>query len=146
MKRLTSFISAVILSLAIFSATVFAATPNYSPAVPGVVVIPVQLSGQYTTSTTAVSRFALPFAARVVGVSASARASGGTTPTLTVDVLDDGTTLLSAPVSVTAGAVAEGTVSVPVVADESVVTLNLAIGGTTPTWDDITVFLTVVRQ
>ena len=123
-----------------------ASTPNYSVAVPGVEVIPIQLSGQYTSTTAAVARFQLPFKARVIGVSASARASGGTSPTLTVDVQDDGTTILSSPVSVTAGSVSEGTISAPAVADESVMTVDLAIGGTSPTWDDITVLVTVVRE
>lgn len=120
-------------------------TPNIPISTPGVVLVPLQLPGQYTADVTAVSRFKLPFAARVVGVSASARASGGSAPTLTVDVLDDGTSVLLAPIAVTAGAVAEGTVASPAVADESVITVDLAIGGTNPTWDDITVLLTLVR-
>ncbi len=134
----------LILSVAALSA--HAATTNYSAAVPGVVLIPLQLSGQYTANTTAVVRFALPFPARIVGVTASARASGGTTPTLTVDLLDDGVTVLSAPVSVTAGSVAEGAVSAPTISDESVMTVNLAIGGTSPTWNDITIMVTAVRR
>ena len=123
-----------------------AATANYAIAIPGVLVIPVQLSGQVTTTTAAVVRFQIPFAANVIGVSASARASGGTTPTLTVDVQDDGTTILSAPVSVTAGAVAEAAIATASVADESEITIDLAITGSSPTWDDITVLITVVRQ
>lgn len=122
-----------------------AATQNYSVAFPGVVTIPIQVSGQYTATTAAVARFKLPFAARVIGVSCSARASGGTSPTLTIDVNDDGTTILSGDVTVTAGSVSEGTISTAAVADESVVTVDLTIGGTSPTWDDITVLITVVR-
>src|SRR5690242_17422154 len=86
-----------------------AATPNVTPGAGQVVVIPLHVSGQYTTTTAGVARFTLPFPAAVLGVSASARASGGTTPTLTVDVKEGGVTILSAPISVTAGAVAEGT-------------------------------------
>lgn len=123
----------------------YAATPNFAPST-SVYVIPIQISKQWTTTTTNVVRFAIPFKARLVGVSASARVSGGTTPTLTVDVLKGGVTVLSAPVTVTAGAVAEGTVTVPTLEDESVITMTLTIGGTTPTWDDITVLLTVVRN
>lgn len=149
MKRLNTLITtllATVFSLALFATPVAAATSNFSQAVAGVEVIPILISGQRTANVTAVTRFALPFAARVIGVSASARASGGTTPTLTVDLLDDGTTVLSAPVAVTAGAVSEATIATPAVADESVMTVNLAITGTNPTWDDITVFVTVVRQ
>jgi hypothetical protein len=122
-----------------------AATTNYSTSVPGVVVMPFHISGQYTATTAGVIRFAIPFKARLVGVGASARASGGTTPTLTVDVLVGGTTLLSAPITVTAGAYAEGTISTAAIADEGAVTVDLTIGGTSPTWNDITVVLTLLR-
>jgi len=145
-----SLIALAVIAAAAFGALfalppAFAATTNYSLATP-VYVIPIQISKQWTTTTTNVVRFAIPFKARLVGVSASARASGGTTPTLTVDVLKGGVTVLSAPIAVTAGAVAEGTVTVPTLEDESVITMTLTIGGTTPTWDDITVLLTVVRN
>jgi hypothetical protein len=114
----------------------------------GAAVLPllVHLSGQYTANRTAVARVRLPFAADLVGVSVSARASGGTAPTLTVDVQKGGVTMLAAPVAVTAGAVAEATiVAASQIADESVITIDLAIAGTTPTWDDIDVLLTLVR-
>lgn len=123
-----------------------AATTNYSPAVAQVEVIPIQISGQWTATTTSVSKFKLPFAAKLIGVSATARVSGGTTPTLTVNVKDDGTTVLSSAISITAGTVSEGTISAASIADESLITVDLTIGGTTPTWDDITVLLTVIRQ
>lgn len=121
------------------------ATNVPSIATPGVSAIPLVLSGQRTATTAAVALFKVPFAVRLLGVSASARASGGTTPTLAVDIQDDGASVLSAPIAVTAGAVAEGALAHPDVADESLITVDLAIGGTTPTWDDITVLLTVVR-
>ncbi|MGE0256907.1 MAG: hypothetical protein AB7N54_19960 [Alphaproteobacteria bacterium] len=122
-----------------------AATTNVPVAIPGVVLVPLSIEGQRTADVTAVVRFKLPFPARVLGVSATARASGGTTPTLTVDVLEAGTTILDDPIAVTAGTVAEGTVTDAVLADEAVITVNLAITGTNPTWDDITVLLTLVR-
>ena len=121
-------------------------TANISVATSGVMVVPLHLDGQFTTTTTAVARIKLPFKAKVLGISASARASGGTTPTLTVDVKDDGTTMLSAPVVITAGAVAEATLANTQIADESVLTVDLAITGTSPTWDDIDVLLTIVRN
>lgn len=121
-----------------------AATPNY-PLATQVLVVPLHVSGQYTATTAAVARFALPFKGKLVGVGASARASGGTTPTLTVDVKAGGSTLLSAPISVTAGAYAEGTITTSAVADEAAITVDLTIGGTSPTWNDITIVLTFVR-
>ena len=125
---------------------VHAATPNVTVGAGQVVVIPFHISGQYTSSTTAVIRFAMPFPCTILGVGASARASGGTSPTLTVDLLKGGVSVLSSAFSVTAGAYSEGTVSTSAVADESAMTVNLAIGGTSPTWNDITVFITVQRR
>jgi hypothetical protein len=122
------------------------AVTNFGDHVPGVFCIPLCLNRQYTATTASVVRFQLPFKAELLGVSASARASGGTTPTLTVDVKEAGTTVLSAPIAVTAGAVAEGVVTDTSLADEAAITVDLAITGTTPTWDDITVLLTLRRS
>lgn len=127
-------------------APALAATQNYAIAVPGVVVIPFHVSGQYTATTANVITFAMPFKCRLIGVGATARASGGTSPTLTVDVLDDSVSVLSAAISITAGTYSEGTIANAVVADESVMTVTLTIGGTSPTWNDITVLITGVRE
>lgn len=121
-----------------------AATPNYAPAF-NVTPIVLHISGQYTTTTTGVAKFNIPFKARVIGVGASARASGGTTPTLTVDVKTAGATILSAPISVTAATYTEGVITTPVLVDESALTVDFTIGGTTPTWNDMVVVITVVR-
>ena len=150
-KRLFSpilaVVAAVLIGLAALAPQADAAVQNFAVGTGvEVEVLPFHISGQYTANTTAVVRFAIPFKARLVGASATARASGGTTPTLTVDVLEAGVTVLSAPISVTAGTVSEGTITDADLADEAVITVNLAIGGTSPTWNDITVLLTVVRQ
>ena len=151
MKRIAS----VLVVLAIVAATFLfatvstqAATPNVAVGAGQVVVIPFHISGQYTASTTAVVQFNMPFPCQVLGVGATARASGGTTPTLTVDVLKGATpaSILSAPISITAGTYSEGTVATAAIADESPITVDLAIGGTTPTWNDITVLITVARK
>lgn len=138
-----SLATALLAGVAITPASADTAVP--SVAVPGVVLLPVHLSGQYTANRTAVARIKLPFAAKVLGVSATARVSGGTTPTLTVDVLAAGTSILADPVAVTAGAVAEANVETDRIADEALVTINLAIGGTSPTWDDLDVLITLAR-
>jgi len=122
-----------------------AATTNYAEVVTGVQVVPFHISGQYTATAADVIQFQIPFKAKVLGVSATARASGGTSPTLTVDVQEDGTSILGSAISITAGTVSEGTVSDSTLADESSITVDLAIGGTSPTWDDITVLLTLRR-
>lgn len=145
--RLTMLLCCVLLliSLLLPLGQSFAATANPSPASPGYMVLPLQISKQWTASTTAVVRFKSPFPCAVVNVYATARASGGTSPTLTVDVKEAGSTILSAPISVTAGTVNEGTISDAALADEAVITVDLTIGGTSPTWDDITVVLVLKR-
>jgi len=141
------FLSSLMLFFAfiIFAPFAFAATANYSEVIPGIQIVPFHVSGQYTATTASVVKFQLPFKAQVLGVSATARASGGTTPTLTVDVAEGGTSILSAPISITAGTVSEGTVTDTSLADESAITVNLAITGTSPTWNDITVLITLRR-
>lgn len=133
---------ASVLAFGMLAGSAFAATQNYSSI--NVELVPLQISGQWTATTASVVKFAIPAKMKLIGVSATARASGGTTPALTVDVLAGGTSVLSAPISITAGTVAEGTITTSAIADESVVTVNLAITGTSPTWNDITVMLTFV--
>ena len=148
MKKFISFLTMCMLFVAMF---VFSAVPshgavtNYSETITGIQVIPIHISGQYTATIADVAQFKIPFKGHVLGVSATSRASGGTSPTLTVDVQEAGTTILSSPFAITAGTVAEGTVTDSSLADESIITIDLTIGGTSPTWDDITVLLTVRR-
>lgn len=119
-------------------------TPNIPIGGAVTLLYPLLIAGQRTASVTAVYRAKLPRAYKVLDVQATARASGGTGPTLTVDVKAGGTSLLSAPVAVTAGAVAHATLASGArVADEAELTVDLAIGGTLPTWDDIALQLTL---
>jgi len=121
--------------------------PRTPPIGVPLIFVPLLIAGQRTADVTGIVRFKLPAATKLIGVQASARASGGTTPTLAVDVLAGGTSVLAAPIAVTAGAVAEGAVAGNGhVADESVITVDLDIGGTNPTWDDICIGLTLVRR
>ncbi len=120
-------------------------TTNPSPASPGYMVLPVAIPGQRTASVTGVVKFKLPWPCKLIAAGATARASGGTTPTLAVDVKRGGTSILSSPMSITAGQITDGMVSDPAPADESEITIDLAVGGETPTWDDITVLLALKR-
>lgn len=122
-----------------------AATQNYAETIGGIQIVPFHISGQYAATTASVVRFQLPFKAQVLGVSATARASGGTSPTLTIDVLEAGTTILSSAMSITAGTVTEGVITDTSLADEAVITVTLTIGGTSPTWNDMTVLLILRR-
>lgn len=122
------------------------ATQNIPPGGGGIVLLPISLPGQRTASVAAVYRAPLPFRAKILGVCASARASGGTSPTLTIDLQADGASLLAAPIDVHAGASSEGVVAgIGRIADEDEITVDLTIGGTTPTWDDISILVTLAR-
>ena len=79
MKTLTKFLSflfpvaigaAIGLALALHSPAPKAATPNVASTIAGVVLVPIHVSGQYTATTADVAQFKLPFAAKVLGVSA----------------------------------------------------------------------------
>lgn len=142
MKKLIECLFWVALSFGLMG-TALADVQNYPLGV-SVTQLPIMINGQRTATVTSVASFKLPAKMKLIGVSAKARASGGTTPTLTVDVLAASTSLLSAPLAVTAGAVSEGVIATSIIADETVVNINLAITGTTPTWDDISILLTLV--
>ncbi|MGQ0545551.1 MAG: hypothetical protein ACT4P3_09500 [Betaproteobacteria bacterium] len=148
MKR--TFLALIVAALAIglqpmLTPTAEAATPNISVGGGQVMVLPVFIAGQRTATVTPV-KFAMPQPCDMIGVGATARASGGTSPTLTVDLQDDGVSVLSSAISITAGTWSEGTISNAAIGDESVMTVVLTIGGTSPTWDDITVVLTCARK
>jgi len=97
---------------------------------------------QLTASVADLFAFQMPFAAKLVEVSATARASGGTNPTLSIDVKEAGTSVLSSPMSITAGTVTIGTITDSSIAEDAKITVDATVGGTSPTWDDVTVFLT----
>jgi hypothetical protein len=146
---LKQILLAALLMLAVFlPALAPAATPNYAIAVPGVVAFTFQYDGQFTTTTAGVTRFAMPFKARAISAQASCNTISGTaTPTNSVDINDDGTTILSADMAVdTADTVVFGTIASASIADESVITIDFTITGTTPTFDDCTVVLMVIRE
>jgi hypothetical protein len=121
---------------------------RYPADSPMLLVIPLTLNRQYNATTANAARVRLPCDARLVDAAFAVRASGGTSPTLTIDVQDDGVTLLTTPTPVTAaGGIQEASiVANPVIAKDSVIALNLAIGGTSPTFDDITATLTFERM
>lgn len=120
-------------------------TQNIPVSTPGVMMLPFQFATAAATAA-ARARFVLPFPAKLLDVQASARAATGTSPTLTVDLEADGTTVLDAPIDVTAGEAASGVIATDRLDDETELTLDFAIGGTdTPTFTDVTVVLTLVR-
>ncbi|MFQ5574666.1 MAG: hypothetical protein ACE5E0_03460 [Terriglobia bacterium] len=111
-------------------------------------VVSLHAGNQRTTTQAGVFGFELPEAFQIDKVICYARASGGTSPTLTVDVQEAGSTILDSPIAVTAGSVSTGTPSGSnnKIAANADVTVDFTIGGTTPTWDDVTVTLVCSRQ
>jgi hypothetical protein len=125
-----------------FTRSADAAVTNYPPGV-AVHAMPIQMGGAYTVSGTVPVRFKLPYAGRLIGFSASARTLSGT---ISVDFAAGGSSLLSAPVDLTAGTVTEGTVTTSAVADEAELTAVVYITGGSATVSDITILPTFLRR
>jgi hypothetical protein len=126
-----------------------AATANFSEVVTGIQVVPVTMNRAVTAvSAPVIARLQLPFKAQVLGVSSSCETAdyASTDEVYTIDVLEAGTTILSAPIDmVAADTVYEGTLADTTIADEAVVTVVLDVSGTTPSVEDVTVLLTLRR-
>lgn len=145
MKRI--FVLVVMAIVSLTAGVALAATSNPSPASPGYTPVVIPIMGQYSSSRTGIVKFTAPSGYRVVNATATARASSGDAPTLTVDVKSGSTSMFSTPVAVTAGAIATAVLgTAPNIADESTVSVDLAIGGSTPLWQDITVFMLLKRR
>lgn len=138
------FLGVLAASLAVLSGLVGAATANYASAY-NIETISVMVAGQRTATVTPWKQ-TLPYPAKLIGVTAYCRASGGTTPTLTIDIAEGGTSVLSSAISITADTIATGTISDSALADEATMTMVMTIGGTNPTWDDCSVLLTLLRK
>lgn len=101
--------------------------------------------GQYTTGVTALRTFQMPFAATLTEVSACARDidTASANEAYSIDVLEAGVSVLSSVINLVAdNTPVVGTISDASIADNAKVTVDIDMGGTTPTMDDLTVFLT----
>lgn len=120
-----------------------AATPNVAVGGAGVFLIPLHLSTTYSTTTTSVVKFNMPMPCDMIGVGAVPRAlTGGVN---SVDVKLGGTTILAAPMNMTAGTYTEGTITTSAIGDEGVITVDLNIPGSS-SLTDTTVIMTCVRR
>lgn len=128
----------------LLAAPVMAATTNVSPGSAGYHLLPIHISGQYTATTTAVAKWLAPMPCEIFHVSATARASGGTSPTLSV-VMKNGASTVST-LAITAGTITEGTLANTTVPDETALSIDFTIGGTSPTWNDIMVLVGCKRN
>ena len=119
-----------------------AATPNYAN-VP-ITLLPIHLSGQYTTAESGVASYKMPAKMKLIGISAKARAASGVTDTLTMDVRSGATSVLSTPVAISASAVTEGAIVTSAIADEATLSVDLAASGVAPALNDISILLTLI--
>jgi len=150
MKRYLRNICSVATMLILLAMTLPAfAVTNPPPGAAGYMVMPVTFDRTISAvSTPVIARIKLPFPAAVVAVQASCETAdyASTDETYKVDVLEAGTTILSAPINmVAADTVYSGTVTDKKLADEAVLTITLDVAGTTPSVTDVTVLLVLKR-
>lgn len=120
-----------------------AAVTNVPISTPGVVVIPLHITGAVAATVTGISKFNMPFPCDLIGVGASSQAISGATNT--VDVKLGGVSVLSSAITIAAaGTYYEGTIATTAITDEGVITVDITINGTSLT--HTTVFLTCVRK
>lgn len=119
-----------------------AATPNV-PVNTGVMVLPLHLTGTFTTTVNGIARFSMPQPCDMIGVGAAGRVltTGGY---VNLDVLSAGVSILSAPFTFTGGAVSEGTIATAAIPDENAISINLGVA--TGTLNYVTVLLTCARR
>lgn len=148
MKRFWSF-SLMLVTFLALAVSALAATTNPPAGAAGYMVLPITMNRAVTSvSTPVIARIKCPFPAAVVGVTASAETAdyASTDETYKIDVLEAGTTILSAPINMLAAdTVYAGTVTDSRIADEAVVTVTLDVAGTTPSVEDVTVLLVLKR-
>jgi hypothetical protein len=122
----------------------FADTTNYGPGTP-TYVIPLHLSGTYSSSLSGVAAIKMPYKSRLIGFSGMSRAFGtGATPTPTVGLRVAGAQLLSTPLTLSTVAATEGVVGTASIADEATVFVDLTLTGVSSVIDT-TLLMTVVR-
>lgn len=114
----------------------------------------VQLSGDLTATTANLARVKLNGRHVVLGVDAIARASTGTGQSCALDLTVGGSSILAAPLAVTATAATSATMVNltassgpyrPVIADEGILSVNATLAGTNPVFKDITLSVHLAR-
>lgn len=123
-----------------------AAIANTKLAAPNsLFTICVTSDGQYTADLKPIRTFQMPFGATLTEVSACARdLNVAGTNAYTIDVQDDGSTVLSSVIALVADDTpVVGTIASAAIADNSKMTVDLDVSGdTSPALDDLTVLLT----
>ncbi len=121
------------------------ARPGYSNALPGPrsIVITLKDSNALAAFGAGTRKFRMPGRAKIIGVTINLQGKGGTYVTATIDIQDDGVSILTAPQSIAAAVAGtpidvEGSGLAAGAADvrkDSVMSIVMAeAGGTAPTW------------
>lgn len=144
MKKFLLLAFAVIVTVA-FAVPALAATTNPSPASPGYTPVIVKFAG-YTSTRTGAATFKAPAGFTIKHASVAARAVTGTSPTLKVKGRDGAFTRYSGTLN-TAGTVKDlSLTATPNMTDEATQNIDFILGGTSPTFTDITLFLWLKRK
>ncbi len=124
------------------------AVTKYSEAIPGIQTMPIGFSRTVTTTGgLSIHTFQMPFKAEVLGVSAYARSLDTTSgnETYTLDVKENGVSILSAPIPLYQTTFGHGTVTDTTIDADHTVDVVLTVGGTSPSLTDLTTLLTIRR-
>ena len=117
---------------AVLDNEVMAAVTNPSPGSPGymMTVIPIAATINSTTDGTGLYRFKMPWPATLVGASAIVKTTGSGN-TVTIDVTEAGTSVLSSAITANESTVTEGTISDSAIADEAVIGIDVTVSTST---------------
>jgi len=129
-----------------FAAIGFAATTNPATGAPGYTPMVIPIFGSNTSTRISKVSFKAPSGYTIQHASAVSRVASGTNPTLKIRGKNSGFVSYS-------GTVASGSTPTDLklasgagFTDEGLQTVDLVIGGTSPIWSDITLFLFLRRQ
>lgn len=124
-----------------------AATSNPSPGSSGYQLVCFGPYSTLTASTTNIARFIAPWPARLIEFSASSRLVSGTSPSMMLQIRTGATTTLVSSMTLTTNtAPVEATLNTnPNITDESAVSVDAIVSGTTPSFVDTTFCMGIKR-
>jgi len=121
-----------------------ATTANPAPGhVEGYMMVPLHISSIGATNA-GIVKWTQSWPCRLVGMNAAAFNNTGDTPTLTLDVTSDGTSVLANALPVAKGSISAANLATsPKLADEKTVSVNATVGAGngTASWTDVSVML-----
>lgn len=123
-----------------------AATTNPPTGAPGYTPMVIPVMGVYSGTRNGIVSFKAPAGFNIIHASAVARATSGTNPTL--KIRGKNATLVNYSGTVASGTTVTELTKVTNAAftDEALQSIDMVIGGTSPKWSDITLFLFLKRK